>query len=358
MKTATPKPSRGTTALVSMAAFIVLIFGMQLAQAILVPLLFSIFLAVICSPPMRWLERRNVPSGVAILIVVLMAILGLAAAAVLVDTSIGDFSERLPFYEERLNEEIVALGHVLGVSTSMEGLTGKVQMGAAMNLAANMLGGLSAAFGNVFLIVFTVIFILLESSSFPLKLSRVLVDSKDALRYFSRFAENVQSYLAIKTVVSLATGVAVWALTAFVGVDFPVLWGMLAFLLNFVPNIGSILAAIPAVLLAVIQFDVATAGIVAAGYVVINMVIGNVIEPRIMGRGLGLSTLVVFLSLVFWGWVFGPVGMLLSVPLTMTAKIALESSEDTAWIASLLGSVEADSNDAEADERSRAPMGV
>ena len=342
---ATAKAPRGTTALVSVAAFIVLTFGLQAAQAILVPLLFSIFLAVICAPPMRWLETKKVPSGVALLLVVLVAVTGLVVTAVLVDSSIGDFSQRLPFYEKRLDEEIAVLGQTLGFSTTLADLTGKVQMGAAMSLAAGMFDGLSAAFGNVFLIVFTVIFILLESSSFPVKLRRVLVDSQDALRYFSRFAENVQHYLAIKTVISLVTGVTVWGWTAFMGVDFPVLWGMLAFLLNFVPNIGSILAAVPAVILALIQFGPTTAGIVASGYIVINMAVGNVVEPRVMGRGLGLSTLVVFLSLVFWGWVFGPVGMLLSVPLTMTAKIALESSEGTTWIASLLGTVNAEEVD-------------
>jgi predicted PurR-regulated permease PerM len=116
------------------------------------------------------------------------------------------------------------------------------------------------------------------------------------------------------------------------------LWGLLALLLNYIPNIGSILASVPAILLALIQLGVGKAVIVLVGYLVINIIIGNVLEPKIMGRGLGLSTLVVFLSLVFWGWVFGPVGMLLSVPLTMTVKIALDSNEDTRWISTLLGS--------------------
>jgi predicted PurR-regulated permease PerM len=136
---------------------------------------------------------------------------------------------------------------------------------------------------------------------------------------------------------SLATGIAVFILLVVVGVNYAVLWGLLAFFLNYVPNIGSIIAAIPAVLLALIQLGFVESVIVAAGFVIINLLVGNVIEPRFMGRGLGLSTLVVFLSLIFWGWVLGPVGMLLSVPLTMTAKIALDSREETRWIATLLG---------------------
>ena len=142
--------------------------------------------------------------------------------------------------------------------------------------------------------------------------------------------------MTLKTVLSLLTGVLVAALNALLGVDYPVLWGLLAFFFNFVPNIGSIIAAVPAVLLALIQTDLTTTLLTAAGYVIINVGIGNFLEPRVMGRGLGLSTLVVFLSLVFWGWVLGPIGMLLSVPLTMIVKVTLENFEQTHWIAVLL----------------------
>jgi predicted PurR-regulated permease PerM len=125
-----------------------------------------------------------------------------------------------------------------------------------------------------------------------------------------------------------------------IGVDYPVLWGVLAFMLNFVPNIGSIIAAVPAVMLALVQWGVSSAVIVAAVYVAVQVMIGSIIEPKFMGRGLGLSTLVVFVSLVFWGWVLGPVGMLLSVPLTITVKLALDSKPETQWLGHLLGPVE------------------
>jgi predicted PurR-regulated permease PerM len=144
--------------------------------------------------------------------------------------------------------------------------------------------------------------------------------------------------LAIKTVASLGAGIVVaiwvWAL----GIDFPVIWGLLAFLLNFIPNLGSIIAAVPPVLLGYIQFGIGRALLVAAGFGLVNLVFGNVVEPKLMGRKLGLSTLVVFLSLIFWGWVWGPAGMLLSVPITMVVKIALESNPSTRWISILLDS--------------------
>jgi predicted PurR-regulated permease PerM len=178
---------------------------------------------------------------------------------------------------------------------------------------------------------------LIEASSFPIKLHTIFGDEQNALENFDKFINTVKQYMAIKTWVSLATGIAVFIWLVIIGVNYAVLWGLLAFFLNYVPNIGSIIAAIPAVLLALIQLGFVKSIIVAGGFTVINLLIGNVIEPRFMGRGLGLSTLVVFLSLLFWGWVLGPVGMLLSVPLTMTAKIALDSREETRWLAILLG---------------------
>lgn len=135
----------------------------------------------------------------------------------------------------------------------------------------------------------------------------------------------------------VATGLVITIFLLVVGIDYALMWGFLAFFLNYVPTIGSFIAAIPAVLLAIVQMGFGHAALIAGGYLVINIVISNLIEPKFMGRGLGLSTLVVFLSLVFWGWVLGPVGMLLSVPLTITVKIALESSPKTRKVAIFLG---------------------
>ena len=149
--------------------------------------------------------------------------------------------------------------------------------------------------------------------------------------------DNINKYITIKTWISLITGLLATILLYIIGVDYPILWGVLAFLLNYIPTIGSIIALIPPAMLAFIQFGIGDTIFVVAGYLVINTVMGNILEPKFMGQGLGLSALVVFLSLIFWGWVLGPVGMLLSVPLTITIKIALDSSEETRWIAVLLG---------------------
>jgi predicted PurR-regulated permease PerM len=225
----------------------------------------------------------------------------------------------------------------LGFDISTQVLTDYFNPAKALNMAANTLAGLSNVLTNVFLILLTVIFILFEASGFPKKLYASLGDPENSLPRFGELTTSVNRYVGIKTVFSLVTGITIGIWLAVLGVDYPLLWGMLAFLLNFVPNIGSIIAAVPAVLLALIQLGTGLALMTCLGYGVVNIVVGSILEPKFMGRGLGLSTLVVFLSLVFWGWVLGPIGMVLSVPLTIITKIALDSSEETRWIAVMLG---------------------
>ncbi|GBD98670.1 AI-2 transport protein TqsA [bacterium BMS3Abin07] len=334
------KESSGPGILITMAAFIVVVAGLRVASPILIPLLLSAFIAVISSPPLFWLKRKGVPTIIAMIIVISAVLILVLLIAALIGTSLDDFSRNLPLYQERLREKtnvlLAWIGHT-GFDISIDKLYEVFNPSIAMRLVTKMLSGLSGVLTNGFLILFTVIFILLEASSFSGKLQKILTDPAKSLAYFDKFMHNVQSYMVIKTLVSIGTGIAVAIWLAVLGVDFPLLWGLLAFLLNYIPNIGSILAAIPAVLLAFIQLGKIPAILTIAGYVTVNIVIGNFVEPKLMGRGLGLSTLVVFLSLIFWGWVFGPVGMLLSVPLTMTLKIALDSKEDTRWLAILMG---------------------
>ena len=205
-----------------------------------------------------------------------------------------------------------------------------------MRLVAETLSSLGDVMKNLFLVIITVVFMLFEASSLRQKVYLALDEPDIKMQQIERFLSSVNNYLAIKTLVSVATGFCVTVMLWAAGLDFYLLWGVLAFLLNYIPNIGSIIAAIPAILLAALQFGLAPAGFIGLGYLAINTIIANLIEPRYLGRGLGLSTLVVFLSLVFWGWLLGSVGMLLSVLLTMVIKIGLENSQDGKWIAILL----------------------
>lgn len=212
--------------------------------------------------------------------------------------------------------------------------------GTAISLAASLFSSIGLLLSNLALILLTVIFILLEAGSFTRKLQSMVVHSEDATGRARQIIDSIQHYIVIKTWVSLATGVLVALWLKFVGVPYSLLWGLLAFLFNYIPNVGSAIAAIPAVLIAWLELTTLPAIASAVGLLTINMAIGNFIEPRLMGKGLGVSPLVVFCSMVFWGWVLGPIGMLLSVPLTMTARIALDGFDDTKWIATLMGDAE------------------
>jgi predicted PurR-regulated permease PerM len=326
--------------LLTVAAFVVVIAGLRASVTIVVPFLLAVFIAIISASPLFWLQRKGLPIWLALIIVIIGVLLIGFLISGLVGSSIKDFSDDLPSYDVKLRALIAGVVTWLEshkIDTAGLAVTKLFDTKAAMKLVAGGLNSLGQVLANGLLILMIVIFILIEASSFPVKLHTIFGDEKNSLENFDKFIDTVKQYMAIKTWMSLATGIAVSIGLAIVGVNYAVLWGLLAFFLNYVPNIGSIIAAIPAVLLALIQLGFVKSIIVAVGYVVINLVVGNVIEPRFMGRGLGLSTLVVFLSLLFWGWVLGPVGMLLSVPLTMTAKIALDSREETQWLAILLG---------------------
>lgn len=365
--------------LITAAAFVIVVAGMKAAVDIIVPFLLSVFLAVISTPALFWLRSRGVSTGVAILLVSMVILLAGLLIGTLLTTSIADFTQDLPAYANKLTTELTALEEkwnqwIQKVESSLHledeptadpqeltdpqaeavlppattsapvqqepsfSLTGVLNPQAGVRLMADTLTQFGRVITSGFLIYLTTLFILFEASILPGKIRAAMINSPEAFENLSSVAGDVKKYLAIKTAISLVTGILVAAWLMVLGVKYPILWGLIAFLLNFVPNIGSIIAAIPACGLAFIQLGIVPAALAALGYLVINVTIGNMIEPRLMGHRLGLSTLVVFLSLVFWGWVLGPMGMLLSIPLTMTVKIVLQSHPDTRKLAMLLGS--------------------
>ena len=341
LPTSPSSQTSNTQFLLTAAAFVIVVAGMRTAEPILVPLLIAGFLAMISTSPVFWLREKGIPAPAAVFFVIL-GVLSLGFGFILIiGTSLEDFSNAIPRYQTQLTQKIDPLLHWIqgmGFQLNKDLLLKSIDPGASMRLVGRLLSGLGGILANSFLIILTVIFILLEASSFQQKIRAAFGDPKGTFAQFNKITDAVNNYLAIKTIVSLGTGIIVAIWVAILGIDFPVIWGLLAFLLNFIPNLGSIIAAVPPVLLGYIQFGIGRALLVGVGFGVVNLLFGNVVEPKLMGRKLGLSTLVVFLSLVFWGWVWGPVGMLLSVPMTMVVKIALESSPSTHWISILLDS--------------------
>jgi predicted PurR-regulated permease PerM len=349
--------------LIISAALVVVIAGMKNAAPMLVPFLLSVFIAVISFPLMSRLQQSGAPKGVALAIVMLLVVLVGIGMMVLIGTSITDFSHMLPTYQLKISAQwnhflIWLNGQGIPVADNIKEM---IDPSAAIGLLSSILKGFGNVLTNSFLIMLTVAFILIEtagltqkflkmnqSSSISDDVSSNDVNSDDAgevnnaAGFPQIFVEKLRSYMSLKTIFSMITGIIIGLAMWLIGVDYPVLWGVLAFMLNFVPNIGSIIAAVPAVLLTIVQLGLGSAAIVALVYVTVNVIIGSIVEPKYMGKGLGLSALVVFVSLVFWGWILGPVGMLLSVPLTITVKLALDSNTETEWIGHLLGPVDID----------------
>ena len=325
--------------LVVFAAFVIVVSGLKMAGPLLVPFLLAVFIAMIVSPLLAWLKSFRVPSVLAILMVVLLLLgVGLILGAV-IGSSLTDFRQEVPAYSQKLSamsERVQQWLSSRGFEIDAQQWQNSFDPGAVMKLVGSTLASFGNVMTNAVMILLTVIFILTENIGFGEKL-RLARGKGVSAEWLSKFSGSVHSYLAIKAAISAGTGVIIFIWLTILGVDYAVLWGLLAFLLNFVPTVGSFIAAVPAVLLALVQLGALYAGLSLGGFIVVNLVMGNVIEPRLMGKGLDLSPLVVFVSLVLWGWVLGPVGMLLSIPLTIMIKIALESQHETRWISIMLG---------------------
>lgn len=345
------KNSGVVKAFVTIAALFIIFAGIKIAANILVPFLLALFIAIMCNPLVAKASQYKIPKAISVILVIAIFVTIALSLAGLVGKSLNELSEVIPQYRLQLKEQFVWLTAYLArfnIQISPAILLQYFDPAVAMGMAANMLSSFGSVMANLVLIILTVVFMLFEASSFPIKLHFALDDPEMRIKQIERFLASVNHYIAIKTMVSVATGVIVSFMLWVFGVDFFLLWGVLAFLFNYIPNIGSIIAAIPAVTLAALQLGLGEAGAIGLGYVLINMVMGNMVEPRYLGKGLGLSTLVVFLSLIFWGWLLGTVGMLLSVPLTMIVKIAFESSPEGRWLAVLLSDEEAVVNEAKA----------
>lgn len=341
--------SRVTNVLLAIAATFIIIAGLKAASSFVVPVILSLFVSIILGPLYFALAGVRIPKTdkvipdwlAMILVVVIMSGLFFLIGR-LVGNSVEQFSANLPQYEVMLRDKLAGVMQWLeglGLNIPEQSLADRFSPNMVMNLSTSVLNGLGGMLSNLFLIVLTSIFLLMEASVFGDKMLRAFpkADSKAHLG-LTEVIDKIKRYATIKSIVSLLTGAIISLWLVILDVEYPFLWGLIAFLFNFVPNIGSIIAAVPAVILAWLTQDSITVPLlVAAGYLLVNFVVGNIIEPKFMGRGLGLSTLIVFLSLLFWGWILGPVGMLLSVPLTIIVKIVLDSNRETQWIGIMLG---------------------
>ncbi len=324
------------------ASIVIVLAGIKVASSIVIPFLLSVFIAIILSPLYNYFKSKGMPNGLSLAVVTTIFVVFIILIVKLVGNSVQEFSANIGMYEEKLASIFHHISVVLldmGIVVSEHEMSSIINPKQIMNFSSGVVQGLGSMFTNGFIILLSVVFMLLESEYFVKKIESITTNVS-VIKNIEDILFNIKRYMVIKAVISLLTGVFIWLSLLYIGTDYAFLWGVMAFMLNFIPNIGSIIAAVPAVLLTLIQLGYGSAFVVGIIYMFVNIIVGSVVEPKIMGKGLGLSTLVVFLSLIFWGWLLGIVGMLLSIPLTMIIKIILDGSDNTRWIAVLLGTGE------------------
>lgn len=326
--------------LLNLACLVVVIAGIKACTSVIVPFLLSAFFAVLASPLLFWLRKKGLPDWFSIVFLIILFILLETGLGALLGTSVAEFTRELPVYQERLGAiyaKLTQFARQLGFSEMELAVLHELDVSRIMAFVASTLRGMGVLITNTFVIVLTLVFMLLEAGGMIYKLEALSLLGFEKTKELRLIMDGINSFFAIKTFTSLLTGLLIWLGLWIQGVDFPALWGVCAFALNFIPTIGSIIAAVPAVLLSLVKLGFGHCLVTLAMYVMVNIAVGNILEPKLMGQGVGLSPLVIFLSMAFWGWVLGPVGMFLSVPITMSIKIAMGVHERTRWLSVLLG---------------------
>ncbi len=327
--------------LIYAAAGVVVIAGLRVGAPIINPILMAIFFSIIIYHPIAWLKAKGVNGVLSILIVVFGLLIVLFLLGGVVTRSILQFSQNLPFYKKELHDitrSSITMLNSYGLNISTETVIDNFNAGAVFGYASKFITGIGGVVGQIILLILVAAFILGETNSYPIKLKVVLSDPDVSLGNITVISKNIRYYLGIKTLTGLFAGTCVTIILLIMGIKFAIIWGILVLLMRYIPNIGSIIAAIPIFLFVLIQEGLDGVLYIGIGYSAINFIVGQIIEPKFFGKGMGLSTLAVFLSLVFWGWTLGDVGMLLAVPITMAMKISLETRENSRWMAVMLGS--------------------
>jgi predicted PurR-regulated permease PerM len=329
----------GARLLLVLACVVVVAAGLRAAKPIMVPFFLGLFLAVVSMPIMFGLRIRRVPAVLAIALTVLADVLVIGLILLLVVNSMGDLVERLPIYRAALVDLVNRWGAWLierGL-LDLEYVTANLfDPASVFDLLQNTLQAAASLSTLIFVVGIIMVFLLAEATVFPYKFQAILGHDRNSRIRITHTVQEVQAYLGIKTIISLATGLLAGLFCWVMSLDFPIVLGLIAYALNYIPTIGSVIAAVPALALALVLYDWPWMLLVGLGYLAINTAFGHIIEPQWMGRRMGLSTLVVVMSLLFWGWIWGPIGALLAVPLTMVLKIGLENTPDLKWIAILL----------------------
>lgn len=348
-----------TKALLVSAAAVIVLAGLKLADDLVVPLLVAAFVAAVTAPMVGWLRRHRLPTFLAVTVTIIAVFAAIVGFGALFSSSASDLANSFPNYERALRSAKFGFADWLAshrlerfVPTVMSFDVGVI----GERIVTGLIVGMPGALSEVGVVLFVVIFILLEAPTFQRRLSRALNWEFDGFLDIQDTLSEVHKYLLVKTGTSMLTGVACGLWCIAVGMREATLWGLVSFLLAYIPVFGSAVVTVAATGIALLQLGSGPAIGLAAGFTVINAAIGNLLEPKVLGRAVGLSPLAIVISIVLWGWVLGPIGALLSVPLTMVFKIVAAHTEDLRWLAVLLGPGEGRDEQRYVEERRRSRL--
>ena len=323
--------------LLVLAATVVMAAGMRVGAPILNPILFAVVLSLIFSPVYSWLKRRGLPALPALLIMLVGLSILFGALFSFLSVSIGKFTGRLAYYTTQLEirtGEFQTLLEGLGVPSI--DLQNVVEPGAIVGALGSVLSGLGSFLSDLFLILVITLFLLGEGPAMLARLRASVAEDNPQLARLTVVGRGVIRQLGLRAITNFVIGTGIIVLFWLLGVDFPVLWGVLAFFLSFVPYIGLPIAATPGVILALAEFGVGRAALVILGVIVINQLAEYGLDPFLLSRGLQLSPAVVFLSFTLWAWLLGAPGAFLAIPITLLLAAMFDTFPETRWLSSLM----------------------
>jgi len=319
-----------------------IVAAMYAASDFLNPIFIAALFAVIFDIPRSWLIKRGMSPGRALAVTILGALLLTLVVLIILGVTFLNLTASLPDYQEQMQSRLGELGAMLdqyGIEGDQLKAMAQDEQTNPLNVITYVLGGTLSLIGAAVLVLVYAIFLLIEVSGFSDKVNAAFNPTEPAYRYITTVTTSLRNFLVAQTKVSLATGTSVTLALWLLDVEFALLWGIVAFFMNFIPYIGSILAAIPAVIVAFIQYGPSvTVLLVILAYLLVNIVVNYTIYPRVMSQGVDLSMFMVMAGMVFWGWILGPIGLILSVPISAVIKISLDSYPGSRWLAMMLGS--------------------
>ncbi|MBE2220944.1 MAG: AI-2E family transporter [Anaerolineae bacterium] len=320
------------------AGVVVIIAGLKMFADVVSPAIMAGFLALLCVPLYQWLQRKGLGSGLALLVMILLLLGIFVGLAWLVVSSFSVLLQTLPEYTANMQAEIATIADKVSGVLDAEQVqsVGNGAVSLLADIAKRALGTAVSLVVVALIVIVLLVFIIAESSKYPARLKRGLGETNELLPKVNDFRDSLINYFVARIKVNTITGIGVLIMLSIAGVDYALLWAVLAIFMSFIPYFGLVIAAIPAVVLAFAQFGLPMAVAISLGYLIINQIIEQVVAPKIIADDISLSPALTFFALFFWGWVFSFLGVLLAAPLTVLTVMILQSYPDTRWLAVLV----------------------